>query len=112
MAILLPLAFLILAIVAIIGLFSILAGSFIGLVLYLVVAAIIGALADAIVPGSVKYGILGSILAGIVGGWLGRLILGELGPSIFGIHIIPALVGAIIVTLIYSLLSRRVGTND
>ncbi len=106
MAFLLPIVFLVLAVIFFILVVGAI-GWTIGLVLYLVVCGLIGALADAIVPGNVPYGILGAVLAGIAGGFLGRLILGTLGPSIFGVHIIPALVGAIIVTVIYSLISRQ-----
>ncbi len=69
------------------------------LVLMLFMAGLVGALADAIVPGRLPYGWLGAIVAGLVGSWLGVLIMGQVGPSIFGVPIIPGLVGAIILAL-------------
>ncbi len=111
MAILLPIVVLVLAVIFFILVVSAI-GWTTGLVLYLVVCGLIGWAADAIVPGNVPYGILGSVLAGIAGGFLGRLILGGLGPSIFGVHIIPALVGAIIVTFVYSLITRQAVHED
>ncbi len=100
----------VLALIAVAGLFA-LVGSLIGLVLTLVVAGLVGLLAeritDRIVPGEMPYGFLGAIFAGIVGSWVGALLLGRVGPVIFGIPIISALVGAIVVTLIYALLVRQ-----
>ncbi len=95
----------VLAIIALFGLFSIV-GSVIGLILTIIMAAIIGWLADAIVPGNPPYGFLGDALAGLVGSWLGVALLGVIGPVIFGIPVVSALIGAIIVTAIYALLSR------
>jgi uncharacterized membrane protein YeaQ/YmgE (transglycosylase-associated protein family) len=64
------------------------------LVAYLFMAGVIGAVADRIVPGKMPGGMLGAVLAGLVGSWLGTLFLGQLGPKLFGLPIIPALVGA------------------
>lgn len=101
----------ILAILALFGMFTIV-GDVIGLVLTLVVAAIVGALADAVVPGNVPYGFLGSMLAGIVGSWLGVALLGTIGPVLFGIPIISALIGALIVTFVYSLLTKQMSRTS
>ena len=57
------------------------------LVLTLAVAGFVGWLADLIVPGELPYGWLGAVAAGIVGGGLGTLILGSLGPSLFGVNV-------------------------
>ncbi|MBI4498214.1 MAG: GlsB/YeaQ/YmgE family stress response membrane protein [Chloroflexi bacterium] len=74
-----------------------LALNLVGLALMLFIAGVVGWLADAIVPGRLPYGFLGAILAGLVGSWIGQLLLGAWGPSLFGIRLIPALIGAIIV---------------
>lgn len=84
----------------------------IGLMLTLFVAGLIGAGADAIVPGRLPGGWLGAILAGIVGGFVGQLVLGlfgirSLGPGLFGVHIIPAFVGAVVIAAVAGLLTRR-----
>jgi uncharacterized membrane protein YeaQ/YmgE (transglycosylase-associated protein family) len=63
-------------------------------VLTLAVAGLVGWLADLAVPGELPYGWLGAVVAGIVGGWLGSLVLGDMGPAIFGVHILPTFVGA------------------
>ncbi|MBI2939384.1 MAG: GlsB/YeaQ/YmgE family stress response membrane protein [Chloroflexi bacterium] len=78
-----------------------------GVILSLIVAGIVGAIADAVVPGNIPYGFLGSVLAGLVGTWLGVALLGTIGPVIFNIPIVSAFIGALIVAFIYSLLTRQ-----
>ena len=86
---------LLILVVAVVIFFS-LAMNLVHLLLMLFIAGLVGALADAVVPGRLPYGWLGAILAGLVGGWLGTLLLGPMGPSIFGIRLLPAFVGAVI----------------
>ncbi|MGI5835056.1 MAG: GlsB/YeaQ/YmgE family stress response membrane protein [Chloroflexota bacterium] len=81
--------------------------SIIHLALFLLVAGFIGWIASRIVLGDRPYGCLGSTLAGLVGGWLGHLLIGPIGPALFGVRLLPALVGAIILTLVVSLLFGR-----
>ncbi|MNJ59775.1 Transglycosylase associated protein [compost metagenome] len=54
-------------------------------------------------------GVFGNIIAGFVGAWLGSMILGNWGPVIGNFYIFPALIGAIVLVFIVSLLmgSRR-----
>lgn len=75
-----------------------------GFVFMLLIAAVVGALADAIVPGRIPYGWLGSIAAGLVGSWLGTMLLGDFGPVIAGIPILPAFIGAIIFAFVLELI--------
>jgi uncharacterized membrane protein YeaQ/YmgE (transglycosylase-associated protein family) len=77
-----------------------------GLVLHLFIAGLVGALADAVVPGRLPWGWLGAILAGLVGSWLGTQLVGHVGPSLFGIPIIPGLVGAVILAFALSAVGR------
>ena len=75
-----------------------------GLVLHLVVAGIVGWLADLIVPGKLPWGWVGAVLAGLAGSWLGTRLIGHVGPSPFGVPLIPAFVGAVILAFaIYGL---------
>lgn len=83
--------------VVLVGVGISLALSLVGTVLMLFIAGVVGWLADRIVPGELPYGFLGAVLAGLVGSWIGQLILGDFGPSLFGIELIPALAGAVIV---------------
>jgi uncharacterized membrane protein YeaQ/YmgE (transglycosylase-associated protein family) len=79
----------------------------IGLVLFLAVAGLVGWLADALVPGELPFGWLGAIAAGLIGSFLGRLLLGPWGPAVFGIHLVPALLGAIVVAVVASVVVRK-----
>lgn len=45
------------------------------------------------------WGVAGNIIAGIIGAWLGIELLGRVGPTLIGIHIIPAFVGALLFVL-------------
>lgn len=100
----------ILALLALFGLFGIV-GDIVGLVLTIIMAAIIGWLADLVVPGTTPYGFLGAALAGILGSWLGVALLGEIGPVLFGLPLISALIGAIIVTAVYAFIANRWGAR-
>ena len=88
-------------------------GSVIGLVLTLLVAGLIGWLADLVVPGKLPGGWVGAVIAGVIGGFVGRALFHWLhlgvGFPIFGIDVIPAFVGAVIVAVAAELFtnSRR-----
>jgi uncharacterized membrane protein YeaQ/YmgE (transglycosylase-associated protein family) len=75
-----------------------------GFILFLIMGGIIGWLAGLILGKDIPGGIIGNIIAGIVGAWLGSLILGDWGPEIWGVFILPALIGAIILVFILSLI--------
>lgn len=68
-----------------------------GLMLTLFVAGLVGWAADAVIPGRLPGGWLGAILAGIAGGFVGRLLVGPVGPVLFGVHLVPAFLGALVV---------------
>lgn len=102
----------ILAVIAIVVLLLIVAGiwltvSLAGLLVTLVVAALVGWLADRIVPGDLPYGWLGAIVAGLLGSWLGGMVLGDLRPEIGDIALIPAFVGAVILAFIADLVIKQ-----
>lgn len=75
-----------------------------GFILFLIMGGIIGWLAGLILGKDIPGGIIGNIIAGIIGAWLGSLILGDWGPEIWGVFIFPALIGAIILVFILSLI--------
>ncbi|MFS7392247.1 GlsB/YeaQ/YmgE family stress response membrane protein [Carnobacterium maltaromaticum] len=52
------------------------------------------------VPG----GMIGNIIVGFLGSWIGSSLFGTWGPVIGGFAILPALIGAIILIFIYSLI--------
>ena len=73
-----------------------------GIIWSLIIGGGIGWLAGLIVGRDIPGGIIGNIIAGFIGGWLGGVILGEMGPEIGGFYIIPALIGAIVPTNIFT----------
>jgi uncharacterized membrane protein YeaQ/YmgE (transglycosylase-associated protein family) len=83
----------------------------VGLLLTLVMAGIIGWLADLVVPGKLPGGTLGAVLAGLIGGFIGGALFHWLnlsaGPRIFDVQIIPAFVGAVIVAGAAEMFTRR-----
>jgi uncharacterized membrane protein YeaQ/YmgE (transglycosylase-associated protein family) len=86
----------------------------ISLVLMLLVAGLVGWAADAIIPGQLPGGWLGAVLTGILGGFVGHLVFAvfhirPIGPTIFGIDLVPAFVGAVIIAAAAELLSTRTG---
>lgn len=68
---------------------------------FLTYAAVCAIILDAVVPGVVPpafhkgliLGIVGSILA-IVGDWLGTILVGDVGPQLAGVSLVPTLVGS------------------
>jgi uncharacterized membrane protein YeaQ/YmgE (transglycosylase-associated protein family) len=50
-------------------------------------------------------GIIGNIIAGIIGAWIGGMLF-SFGPAVAGIQIIPALIGAIILIFIVSMIMK------
>ena len=77
-----------------------------GFILYLIIGGLIGWIAGIILGKDVPGGIIGNIIAGIIGAWIGETVMGDLGPEIADIAIIPALLGAIVLILIVSIIMK------
>jgi uncharacterized membrane protein YeaQ/YmgE (transglycosylase-associated protein family) len=77
-----------------------------GLMLHLLMAGLIGALADALVPGKMPWGWVGSVLAGLAGSWVGVKLMGYFGPSLFGVPILPAFLGAVLLAVLVSAITK------
>ena len=75
---------------------------------FLIIGGIIGWLAGLILGRDIPGGVIGNIIAGFIGAWLGSLLIGGWGPVIGGFYIIPALIGAIVLVFIVSLIFRSV----
>ncbi|WP_075617873.1 GlsB/YeaQ/YmgE family stress response membrane protein [Paenisporosarcina indica] len=76
-----------------------------GFILYLIVGGIIGWLAGLILGKDVPGGIIGNIIAGIIGAWIGDMLF-DFGPVVADIQIIPALIGAIILIFVVSMILK------
>jgi uncharacterized membrane protein YeaQ/YmgE (transglycosylase-associated protein family) len=72
----------------------------------LIVGGVIGWLAGMIIGKDIPGGVIGNIIAGFVGAWLGTLILGNWGPHVADFAIIPAIIGAVVVVFLLSLILR------
>ncbi|MTT33296.1 GlsB/YeaQ/YmgE family stress response membrane protein [Terrilactibacillus sp. BCM23-1] len=77
-----------------------------GFIWSLIIGGILGWLGSLIVGRDVPGGIIGNIIAGFIGSWLGNFILGQWGPETGGFYIFPALIGAIVLIFILSLILR------
>ncbi|MFD2208210.1 GlsB/YeaQ/YmgE family stress response membrane protein [Virgibacillus halophilus] len=73
-----------------------------GFIWSIIIGGILGWLASLIVGRDIPGGVIGNIIAGFIGAWLGSVLLGKWGPVIGGFHIIPALIGAIVLIVIVS----------
>lgn len=73
---------------------------------YLIVGGILGWLAGVIVGKDIPGGIIGNIVAGIIGSWIGSLLLGNWGWEIGDFYVFPALIGAIVLIFIVSLIMK------
>ncbi|PIC63727.1 GlsB/YeaQ/YmgE family stress response membrane protein [Sporosarcina sp. P13] len=73
---------------------------------FLIIGGVIGWLAGLIVGKDIPGGIIGNIIAGIIGAWVGGALLGEWGPQISSFYFVPALIGAIVLVFIVSLIMK------
>jgi uncharacterized membrane protein YeaQ/YmgE (transglycosylase-associated protein family) len=79
-------------------------------IMYLLVAAIIGFVAEFIVGWRLPFGVIGAIIAALVGIWIVNnlvilVIPGD--PVLFGMPLFKALIGAIVFTALWYLLTYR-----
>ena len=84
----------------------------IGIIAWIVVGLIAGILAKWVMPGPDPGGIITTILIGIIGALVGGFVINSLlgGPGVSGVNLTSILVaplGAIILLVIYRLITRR-----
>src|SRR6266581_7580343 len=80
------------------------------IIIYLLVAAIVGLVAEAIVGWRLPFGFVGAIIAALVGIWLMTqvIIITGIGDIVvYGVPILRALIGAILLVGIWHLLTFR-----
>ncbi len=75
----------------------------IGITAFLIMGLIAGLIARAIVPGKDPMGLLGTLILGVIGAFIGGFIFG--GPD-DAVGYIGAIVGAVVVLLVYKLATR------
>jgi uncharacterized membrane protein YeaQ/YmgE (transglycosylase-associated protein family) len=77
-------------------------------IIYLIIAALVGFVAETIVGWRLPFGFIGAIIAALIGVWLMTqvIILTGIGDiNIYGVPIIRALIGAIILVALWHLLT-------
>lgn len=83
-------------------------GNVMGFIMMLLVAALVGFAADALIPGpQIPHGWLGAMGAGLIGSWLGTLLIGRVGPILMGVPLLPALLGALLLVVIVAYTRKR-----
>ena len=80
--------------------------SLLAFILSVIIAMVIGVVADKLSPFDMPGGWAGAIIAGFVGAWLGNGLFGTWGPIVAGFSLVPALIGAIIVVIIIGALAK------
>lgn len=78
-----------------------------GTIWMLIIGAIIGAIGGAITKTSMGW--IANILAGLAGSWVGESILGNWGPHLAGMALIPSIIGAVIVVVVVSWVMKKIG---
>ena len=80
--------------------------SLITFILSVVIAFVIGTVADKISPINMPGSWAGAIVAGFIGNWIGPLIFGTWGPMVVGFSLVPALIGAFIVVIVAGIMVK------
>lgn len=80
--------------------------SVLSFILYVIMAMVIGLLAEKVTPFGVPGSWAGAIVVGMIGDWLGHYLFGSWGPYLLGFSLVPALIGAIIVVLVIGLIAK------
>lgn len=80
--------------------------SVLAFILSVIMAMVIGIVAEKLSPFDMPGGWAGAIIAGFIGTWIGNGLFGTWGPIVAGFSLIPALIGAIIVVIIIGALAK------
>lgn len=73
---------------------------------FLIIGGILGWLAGVILGKDIPGGVIGNIVAGIIGSWIGSLVLGNWGWKVSDFYVFPALIGAVVLIFIVSLILK------
>ena len=80
--------------------------SVVSFLLTVIIAMIIGIVADKLSPVKMPGSWAGAIVAGFIGAWVGELLFGAWGPILVGFSLIPALIGAFIVVIVAGTIAK------
>lgn len=75
----------------------------------LIVTIIIVAIVERLSKTNLPYGWLGNIVAGLIGGFLGQILLGQFGPFIFGVYLIPTFIGSFLFIIAMKFILGQLG---
>lgn len=81
-------------------------------IMYVVIAAVVGIIAEYIVGWKVPFGIIGAVIAGIIGIWLMTRVIKITGVGdflLFGVPLFRALIGSIILIGLWHVLTAGFG---
>ncbi|MGE0493872.1 MAG: GlsB/YeaQ/YmgE family stress response membrane protein [Vulcanimicrobiota bacterium] len=81
--------------------------SIMGWIFFLIVAAVCAWIASAMVPGSIPGGFLVAMVLGVAGAWIGTKLIGDFGPSLAGVAVLPAILGSAVLIFGLALISGR-----
>ncbi|KOP78461.1 hypothetical protein AMS59_11430 [Lysinibacillus sp. FJAT-14745] len=73
---------------------------------YLIIGGVLGWLAGVILGKDIPGGIIGNIVAGVVGSWIGSMVLGNWGWRVSNFYVFPALIGAVVLIFIVSIILK------
>lgn len=73
---------------------------------FLIIGGLLGWLAGVFLGKDLPGGVIGNIVAGIVGSWLGSTVLGNWGWRVSDFYVFPALIGAIVLIFIVSIIMK------
>jgi len=78
----------------------------VGILLFILIAGVCGAIGEGVAGGKVGPGFLGSFIVGLIGAWIGGMLI-QIGPVVAGVAVIPAIIGSVLFVLILKLLTGR-----
>lgn len=76
----------------------------------LIVGGVIGLIAGALKGHGRSMNWIANILAGLIGSSLGQALLGEWGPQVAGMAIVPSILGAVILVIIVAFVVSKFHT--
>ena len=70
-----------------------------GWIAALLVTIVIVAAVEMVSKTNLPYGWVGNIVVGFIGGVIGQVVLGQWGPTLYGVYVIQTFIGALVFVL-------------